>query len=45
MFDINETPVALKASNEVLTLPLYPELSEQDIVRICTVIKNCSRKK
>jgi len=32
-------PVAEKAANEVLSLPMYPELKTEDIERICTVIK------
>lgn len=36
-----KTPVATKSSNCVLVLPLYPELSLEDIDRICDLIKSC----
>ena len=39
-FDVNETPVALHISKRVLTLPLYEELSLEDVDRICQVILN-----
>ena len=37
-FDVEKTPVALSVSNEVLTLPLYAELSEADVKKICKII-------
>lgn len=37
-FDINETPVAEKASKEVLALPLYADLDLTDVDRICDII-------
>lgn len=33
---------ARKVSDTVLVLPLYPELADEDIFRICNVIKNCT---
>ena len=38
-FDPNNTPVALYISKRVITLPLYPELSPEEVDRICDVIK------
>ncbi|MGM0216054.1 DegT/DnrJ/EryC1/StrS family aminotransferase [Enterococcus sp. AZ109] len=38
-FDPFQTPVALKMSKRVLTLPLYADLSLQDVERICQLIK------
>ena len=38
MFDVSETPVALRISNRVLTLPLYSELQLDDVDRICQII-------
>lgn len=35
----NDTPVAQYISNRVLTLPLYPDLSLEDVDRICEIIK------
>ena len=37
-FELQETPVAKKISRQVLVLPLYPELSNEDAVRICELI-------
>ncbi|MDO4488718.1 MAG: DegT/DnrJ/EryC1/StrS family aminotransferase [Eubacteriales bacterium] len=35
VLDVNDTPVALKLSHEVLTLPIYPELKDEVIDEIC----------
>lgn len=40
-FDVTETPVALHISKRVLTLPLYADLSIDDVDRICDVILAC----
>jgi len=37
-YDVNETPLALKMSANVLTLPLYPDLALDDVDRICKII-------
>ena len=37
-FSIQETPVAEKAAREVLTLPLYADLTLEDVDRICEAI-------
>ena len=37
-FDIQETPVAKRISENVLTLPLYADLEINDIDRICDII-------
>ncbi len=37
-YDVNDTPVALKISLSVLTLPLYPDLLLSDVDRICNII-------
>lgn len=37
-YDVNETPIALDISNRVLTLPLYPDLTIEDVERICNKI-------
>ena len=42
-FDVSETPVALHISKRVLTLPLYAELSLEDVDRICEVILSCRK--
>lgn len=39
-FDVKETPVALHISKRVLTLPLYADLSLEDVDRICDIIVN-----
>ena len=38
LFEIQPTPVAEKISNKVLTLPLYPELSKEEIEKICRIV-------
>ena len=38
MFPIQETPVAKRISENVLTLPLYADLSVKDVDRICDII-------
>lgn len=38
-FNPNDTPIALKISENVLTLPLYADLSPEDVDRICEIIK------
>lgn len=39
-FEINDTPVAKYISESVLTLPLYADLSLEDVDRICDIIIN-----
>lgn len=43
-FDANDTPVALKISKRVLTLPLYADLSLEDVDRICDIIIRTGKK-
>lgn len=45
MFDVKETPVAYKISFRVLTLPMYADLSMEDVDAICNTIKDCINKK
>lgn len=42
-YDVNKTPVALKLSKQVLTLPLYADLTLEDVDRICEIILSCRR--
>ena len=37
-YNVNETPVALEISNRVLTIPMYADLSLNDVDRICDII-------
>lgn len=37
------TPVALRLSHQILTLPLYPELDLKDVDRICEILLRCKR--
>jgi len=39
-FDATKTPIALEISKKVLTLPLYADLTVEDVDRICDVIIN-----
>ena len=38
-FDIRKTPIALKISRQVLTLPMYADLALEDVDRICGIIR------
>lgn len=38
-YDVNDTPVAKHIAENVLTLPLYSDLSLEDVDRICKIIK------
>lgn len=40
-FDPEKTPVALRASRQVLCLPMYGDLTEEDIERICGIVLSC----
>ena len=42
-FDVSLTPVALHVSETVLTLPLYADLSVDDVDKICNVIRICRK--
>ncbi len=42
-FDVYKTPVALHVSKRVLTLPLYADLSVDNVFRICEIIKICKK--
>lgn len=42
-FDPEKTPVARYLSKRVLTLPLYPTLSDEDVDRICRIILSCKK--
>lgn len=42
-YDVNKTPVALRISKRVLTLPLYADLKIEDVDRICKVIISCKK--
>lgn len=40
-FDPGLTPVAEYISDNIITLPLYPQLSMEDVDRICELLKAC----
>lgn len=42
-YDANLTPVALHISNRVLTLPLYADLSMEEVDKICDVVLSCKK--
>lgn len=42
-YDVNQTPVARHISLRVLTLPLYADLSLDDVERICKIILSCKK--
>ena len=41
MFDSNKTPIALAISRRELTLPIYADLSLEDVDLICDVVLRC----
>lgn len=44
-YDVTLTPVAVHISKRILTLPLYADLSEDDVDFICRVILQCKKRK
>ena len=42
-FDVEQTPVALRLSRRVLTLPLYADLPIADVDRICDIVLGMRR--
>ncbi len=42
-YNVLETPVALHVSKRVLTLPMYADLSLNDVDRICDIILACKK--
>ena len=42
-FDVSQTPVAMRISLGVLTLPLYADLALSDVDRICDIILSCKK--
>ncbi|MCQ2497607.1 MAG: DegT/DnrJ/EryC1/StrS family aminotransferase [Lachnospiraceae bacterium] len=44
-YDPGDTPIAHKMSETVLTLPLYPELDDMTIEKICFVIKMSNNRR
>lgn len=43
-FEPLKTPIALQVSQRVLTLPLYADLSHEDIDRICDIVLGCKKQ-
>ena len=43
-FDINKTPVASKIANSVLTLPLFGDLTIDEIDKVCNVIESIKNR-
>ena len=42
-YNAEDTPIALDYSHKVLTLPMFADLTEDDVRRICAVIKACHK--
>ena len=42
-YNVLETPVALHVSKRILTLPMYADLSMEDVDRICDIILECRK--
>lgn len=43
-YDVNETPIALRISKRVLTLPMYADLDEMAVDKICDVIQKMGKQ-
>lgn len=43
-YDVNRTPVALHISKRVLTLPMYADLTSEDVDRICAILLGCKER-
>lgn len=43
VYSSDRTPIAKRAACEVLTLPMYADLSLEDVSRICEIVKGCLR--
>lgn len=43
VYSSSSTPVAKRAADRVLTLPLYADLSLEDVDRICSIVRGCAR--
>jgi len=43
IYDPEETPVALKLSHQVMTVPMYADLALEDVDRICEIILSCRK--
>lgn len=43
VYSSDRTPVAAKASREVLTLPMYADLALKDVDLICSIVRRCAR--
>lgn len=42
-YDVEETPVALHVSKNILTLPLYADLPLEDVKQICDIVLSCRK--
>lgn len=42
-YDVNDTPIALYVSKNILTLPMYADLTMEEVDRICSIILNCKK--
>lgn len=43
VYSSSATPVAKRAAGQVLTLPMYADLSLSDVDRICSIVRGCAR--
>ena len=43
IYDPEETPIALKLSKQVMTIPMYADLAEEDAERIAKIILSCRK--
>lgn len=43
VYSSDRTPVAKRAAERVLTLPMYADLALDDVDRICSIVRGCAR--
>ena len=43
VYSSDRTPVAKRAAERVLTLPMYADLALEDVDRICAIVRGCAR--
>ncbi len=44
VYSSKETPVARKVSDSILTLPIYADLPEEEVIRICQAVKEIIKR-
>ena len=43
IYEEHPTPIAVKVSEEIITLPLYADLEKEVVISVCEILKNHSK--